>query len=380
MNGTHSNVQVDASKTWLAQKFKMLFGADWPMFRIVILFVAIWFCLAQLAIFVFPDTQTNLGKSSKIYLDYALRNGMLYVIFFLIFAIRQAIKASNKLQAGQSLVVFLCRQLQHNLGKCLEYCFGMFIYLLVALGIFVAYLYSYSTIKTRIPNMIPYSWDTVFMKFDNFIFLGKDPWQYFDFLYKYPQIIRTMDLVYDLWAAIMVCVWFFVLRFGGDSKPRRMQYVITLLLTWFIGGNILAILFSSGGPIYYEAITGLTSTYPEQLAQLAAINTENPLRSVPYQKMLWDIYESPNVGFGGISAMPSMHCASSLLLFFMFGRTKITKTLLGIFFLFILVSSFVLGWHYAVDGLLAIPIVYGCWKLAGYITVKTFNARRQKHG
>ncbi len=373
MNNTNANLEIGATENRAIKSVKAIFRADWPAYRIILAIAFVWFCLAQLATFVFPDTQTNLGESGQVYLGYALRNGMLYVIFFGIFALKQAIDASNKLHKGQSLFVYLNEQLRENFSQCLTYLTGTLLYFGVALSVFVTYLYSYSTIKTRIPNMVPYSWDTAFYKLDNLIFLGKDPWQHFAFLYDYPVIIRAMDLVYDLWAAIMVCVWFFVLRFGGDQKPRRIQYVLTLMLTWFIGGNILAILLSSGGPVYYEALTGLASTYPEQLAQLAAINAETPLRAVPYQEMLWQVYQSPSVGFGGISAMPSMHCASSLLLFLMFGRTKIAKILLGGFFLFILISSFVLGWHYAVDGLLAIPIVYGCWKLSGFIVTRYIN-------
>ncbi len=374
MNSTNANIISQGLQKGWTHKVVAILAPDWALLKIILTMVFIWFLLARFTVFLYPDAHVNLGESVLKYLEYALRNGILYVIFFLTFAVRQALKASNTLQSGQSLFVYLAGQLKQNLGKCLEYILGMCVYTIMALGIFVTYLYSYSTIKTRIPNIIPYSWDTTFVKIDNFIFLGKDPWQYFAFLYEHPQIIRVMDLVYDLWAAIMVCIWFFVLRFGGADKPRRMQYVLALLLTWFVGGNILAILLSSGGPVYYEALTGLASTYPDQLAQLAAINAETPLRSVPYQKMLWQVYESPSVGFGGISAMPSMHCASSYLLYLMFGRTKISRILLGGFFLFILISSFVLGWHYAVDGLLAIPVVYGCWKLAEYIVKKLLQS------
>ncbi len=370
MNSTNANVMTGGLRKGWGRKAATLFAPDWPMLKIIVSMVFVWFLLAQFAIFLYPDTQANLGESAQQYLGYALRNGMLYVLFFFGLAAIKMMKASSQEQKGQSVIPYFLRQIKQSTGGDRTKIYGTLSYFLIAMGVFVVYMYAYSTIKTRIPNIMPYSWDAVFQKWDNTIFLGRDPWQYFAFLYEYPLLIRAIDFIYDFWAVVMVCVWFYVLRFGGKDKARRDQYIIALMLTWFVGGNLLAILLSSGGPVYYEALTGLSSTYSEQMAQLAAINAETPLRALPYQDMLWQVYESPSVGFGGISAMPSMHCASSFLLLLMFGRTKLSKTLLTGFFLFILMSSFILGWHYAVDGLLVIPVVYTCWKLAGYIISK----------
>ena len=370
MNSTNANVMTGGLRKGWGRKAATLFAPDWPMLKIIVSMVFVWFLLAQFAIFLYPDTQANLGESAQQYLGYALRNGMLYVLFFFGLAAIKIMKASSQEQKGQSVIPYLIRQVKQSTGGDRYKTYGALSYFLIAMGVFVVYMYAYSTIKTRIPNIMPYSWDAVFQKWDQVIFLGRDPWQYFAFLYEYPLLIRAIDFIYDFWAVVMVCVWFYVLRFGGKDKARRGQYIIALMLTWFVGGNLLAILLSSGGPVYYEALTGLNSTYSEQMAQLAAINAETPLRALPYQDMLWQVYESPSVGFGGISAMPSMHCASSFLLLLMFGRTKLSKILLTGFFLFILMSSFVLGWHYAVDGLLVIPVVYICWKLAGYIISK----------
>jgi len=136
---------------------------------------------------------------------------------------------------------------------------------------------------------------------------------------------------------------------------------------------------SSAGPVYYENVTGLVSPYAEQIAHLTAVNAEYPLRAFEYQATLWYIYESPTIGLGGISAMPSMHCASAFLLVLMFGKNPYLRTAFIGFFVLILITSFVLAWHYAVDGLLAIPISYGCWKLAGWL-VKKVTPEEEKLG
>jgi PAP2 superfamily len=351
--------------------FSSVFTEDWAFLRIVFLGVSAWFFLALLSAYFIPDTTTNTVQNSTQYLDFVVRNGQFYLTFVLALIPIKILRASKNTDRGQSVFPIFKTQFKIWLAGPKKEAFGIPAYFIMAMAVFAVYLFSFSTIKTRIPDMVPYMWDDLFMRMDRAIFLGKDPWQYFALLYEYPKIILVMDFIYDFWAVLLVSTWFFSLRYGGQNKTQRFQFVLALLLTWFIGGNILAIFMSSGGPVYYEALTGLPSSYSDQMALLSTINTQTPLRAFEYQQLLWQIYESPSVGLGGISAMPSMHCASSFLLFLMFGKTAFTRLVLGGFFLLIFVSSFVLAWHYAVDGLFVLPITYGCWRLAGWILKKS---------
>ncbi len=370
MQSTQLNKTVAIEQLSATNPLGKLFGSDWPYLKIIFLGVLSWFALAQISAYLIPDTTTTLTQNSGQYLDYVIRNGKIYLLIIVSHALINTLKASDQAAKGQSSLPYIRDHIIGGFKNDKIKFIGIPLYFFIAMAIFAAYLFSYSTIKTRIPDMVPYMWDESFRNMDKALFLGKDPWQYFAFLYEHPKIIRTMDFIYDMWATILVSCWFFALRYGGSNKARRYQFVLALLLTWFIGGNILAILLSSGGPVYFEAITGLRSTYSEQLALLSAINEQSPLRAFEYQKLLWKIYESPSVGLGGISAMPSMHCASSFLLLLMFGHGKIMRPLLIGFFALIFISSFVLAWHYALDGILVIPITYACWKLAGWITSK----------
>lgn len=349
---------------------KSVFGPDWTIWRLLIGLVAVWFVLAQILVIVFPDT-SGLRESSANYAKYVIRNGQLYLMFVLMALTWKGLKSTAKTPKGQSVWPVFKRKAQDWWrGPKYELAGvpGAFILAMILFGLF---LLSYSTIKTRIPSLHPFALDALFNRLDRIIFLGRDPWQVFAFLYQHPLLIRIMDFIYDFWAAILVSTWFFALRFGGANRSRRYQFVLALLLTWFIGGNVLAILLSSGGPVYFEALTGLPSTYPEQMAALSTINAQTPLRAFEYQQLLWHIYESPGIGLGGISAMPSMHCGSAFLLYLMFGRGPLTRLLLGGFFLLIFISSFVLAWHYAVDGLFVLPVTYGAWKLAGWLVDKS---------
>ncbi len=64
----------------------------------------------------------------------------------------------------------------------------------------------------------------------------------------------------------------------------------------------------------------------------------------------------------GISAMPSMHVSMSVLM--ALGVSSLNKKLGFAFWgftLIIYIGSFLLGWHYAVDGLVSAPITVFIW-------------------
>lgn len=347
-----------------------LFGTDRKALSIICIGVILWLLLAILTAHWIFDPNASLVDNSKNYLQHVIKNGKIYLIFVFIMYLVKLVKATNQTHKGQSALKVWVQDLKIERLKNNVNIIGMPVYFVFSLILFAVYLFSYSTIKTRIPNIFPYHWDVTFQSWDRIIFLGRDPWEWFSFLYDMPIVIRALDFIYDMWAPVLVTCWFFALRYGGKNKQRRFQFVIALLLTWFIGGNLLAILGSSVGPIYFENLTGLSSSYGRQMEILSEINAVTPLRSFEYQALLWNIYQSPSVGLGGISAMPSMHCASSFLLFIMYGTNKMARIALGAFCFIIFVSSFVLAWHYAVDGIIALPIAVLCWKIAGRLLEK----------
>ncbi len=113
------------------------------------------------------------------------------------------------------------------------------------------------------------------------------------------------------------------------------------------------------------------------MAYLRATNEIYPIWAVSTQDILW---ASHLAGFGdveGVSAMPSMHVATTILFFllaFAAGKRRLGWFLVG-FSLAIFLGSVLLGWHYAVDGYLGALIAYACWKLAGRIVRGGVNSR-----
>ena len=150
--------------------------------------------------------------------------------------------------------------------------------------------------------------------------------------------------------------------------PRlRMQFLITFVASWVLLGSLAATWLSSAGPCYYAQVTGLPDPFAPLMAYLAQANEVAPIWALGVQEMLWERYQTGSLELGsGISAMPSMHVASALL-FFLLGR-RVHRGLglgLGVFLALILVGSVHLGWHYAIDGYLAMLGTWLIWRLVG---------------
>ena len=306
-----------------------------------------------------PDPSKTSLSALPSYLNYASRNAK--IVLILAAVLSPFIIASRCGEA--SVISYITKNIKYTpliLAK-------VSVLAVTAIASFGGFMFAYSTIKTRIPEIVPFIWDEAFMKMDKFIFFGNDPWALFSGLYNSPSIIVFMDAIYDIWAVLLVGTWTLCFVCYGYATKVRFRFPLALLITWFIGGNILAILFSSAGPCYYGAVTGLADPYASQMALLAGLEIAEPLRAVRYQAILWDVYDNPGLGFGGISAMPSMHCATTALLVIFARNRPILKWVMRALFVLIFISSFVLAWHYAVDGLLAILVAILGWRLAGKI-------------
>ncbi len=341
---------------------------------IILLALLSWLILALITSRVYPDTETANFDTAQKYFNYALRNGGAFItvcgaIFGTVSIFRMMAKTGDA-----SLIDYVKTHYARDKTPFLMVPVKLLITagkLILGFVTFSIFLFSYSTIKTRIPEITPYSWDEGFNQLDRILFFGNDPWTVLSWIYEIPSLLRGMDFIYDIWAVILVGTWTLCFITTKHKAYVRYRFPIALLLTWFIGGNILAILLSSAGPCYYGAVTGLADPYAAQMAALSAIDATAPLRAFQYQEILWSIYESPSLGLGGISAMPSMHCATSFLLVLLAWNKKILRYAALAFFGFILITSFMLAWHYAVDGVLAVPIAMAGWHLSGFILRKT---------
>jgi len=238
----------------------------------------------------------------------------------------------------------------------------------------------YTSFKTMIPGLVPFYLDQTFMEIDRAVHFGHDPWRLTHALFGGPGPTVFINLVYHLWFFFL---WGFLLynAFFNRNLRERMTYMVAFSLAWMLLGSIAALFLSSAGPVYYGEVTGLPSPFAplmeglrEMDAGLRASSDFSRIWALDVQDRLWDVYVNSRSGVGaGISAMPSMHLATTALMtFHSFQLNRWLGWFMTAFLIVMLVGSVHLGWHYAIDGYLAIPLTYLLWKASGRLTARLF--------
>ncbi|NNE82209.1 MAG: hypothetical protein HKN18_18205 [Silicimonas sp.] len=229
-----------------------------------------------------------------------------------------------------------------------------------AMRFLLAALFIASTgyLKELITVLQPFAWDVSFAELDRWLHFGQDPWRLLQPITGSYAVTKTLNIVYHGWFfAIYFAV--FVACFGRGALSRA--FLISFVLAFAIGGNLLATIFSSAGPVYYERL-GLGSDFAPLMSSLEAMNQIGRLPALEVQEALWQAYLA-NGGNAAISAMPSMHVATSVLMvFFAFGYSRLLGWVMTVFAMLMMVGSVQLGWHYAVDGYLGALIAWMCWR------------------
>jgi hypothetical protein len=240
--------------------------------------------------------------------------------------------------------------------------------LLIGLAFMAA---TFLNMKLLIPAFQPFSWDKAFMILDQKLHIGTDPWSLLQPLFFHPLVTHIVAFLYISWLYVTYLVLYWQ-AFSFKDGFLRMQFFYTFVLSWAINGTLLAIIFSSAGPCFYEALTGSEHFKPLMDYLRSAHETYN-IYALPTQEWLWEIYLSKGAkDGGGISAFPSVH-VSTAFLFVLAGyhANRLAFFSFLAFFFVILVGSIHLGWHYAVDGYAAIPLTWALWRFSGFLLKKS---------
>ena len=237
---------------------------------------------------------------------------------------------------------------------------------LIVLAVFLSAMTSF---KSIIPDINPFSWDPILSDLDQRLHGGHIPWDILQSILGWPIVTHVIDIVYGLWFIIMMfsVVWFL---FAANSDVLRKRFMISYILCWTINGSVLAVVFSSVGPVFYsQAYPDLINPFHALMSYLNDVSALYPSLVLLEKDILWDLYQNATLSpASGISAMPSMHVSIATLIFLICqsSRHVIIKVLGGAFLLMIGIGSVHLGWHYAIDGYLALIVTLIVWKLTGY--------------
>lgn len=252
--------------------------------------------------------------------------------------------------------------------------------ILLALPILAAWplmAMSFSLVKALIPAIVPYYLDPFLHAADRVIHLGQDPWALLQPLLGHPAVTYAIDRLYALWFFVIYLALLLQITATSDRR-RRLQFLLSSMLTWILLGCVAATLLSSAGPCYYGEVVGTPETYAPLIAYLHETVQQTPvfwfetppqLVAVRVQDLLWDAYLQDDFAIGrGISAAPSLHVASTWLVARMLQTYGRGAAIAGwAFFGVILMGSVHLGWHYAVDGYISIGGAWALWWLTGWL-------------
>jgi hypothetical protein len=285
--------------------------------------------------------------------------------------------------AGAAMVLFVVAYAIHLrlvvrpndfIGTFLSDLFGRFLTLrrvCVVLPVFVLIPFfgaTFTNMKMLIPVIQPFSWDPTLAEWDRLLHGGLHPWQWLQPILGHFYVTSFINAVYHSWffVAYGVLLW----QATNTSRPRlRMQYLLTFLLIWALIGNAAAIMLSSAGPVYFGRVTGVADPFAPLMDYLHQASEVVPVPALGVQEMLWKTYAAKGMAVGGgISAMPSLHVAIAFS-FVLLARAvdRRLAAAAALFALLILIGSVHLGWHYAVDGYLAIPMTWLIWRCVGWL-------------
>lgn len=204
------------------------------------------------------------------------------------------------------------------------------------------------------------------------VLFGADGWMVTHWLFSSPWATELLDLAYHAWFLPMT-LGVVLCSFARPGSRLALRYLLSYVLLWILLGTLIASLVPASGPCFYqyfhpdtERFSQLTSLLAQQDHFIRAHGLSG-LRSVEYQRLLLHDYHSSSLALGaGISAMPSLHNAMAVLFACAaYQADRRMGRLFAGYAVLIWIGSIHLGWHYAIDGIVAAALTIGIWKLTG---------------
>jgi hypothetical protein len=232
-----------------------------------------------------------------------------------------------------------------------------------ALVVITVFAIAFGTLKGAIAVLVPFTWDKTFADAGRILSFGHQTYEWFWPVLRNPLAVMVLNVLYNLWFVLVLASFLGVVVIRREGLRHR--YLMAFMVVWFVGGFLLAMAFSSAGPCYYARLQ-LGHQYDALMAALAAANQHYPIWALSTQNTLWQGFTGERPGSVGITAFPSMHVATAVLMALFAGSVnRVLGWVMWVYAGLIMASSVILGWHYAVDGYAAVALSLVSWKLAG---------------
>jgi hypothetical protein len=222
------------------------------------------------------------------------------------------------------------------------------------------------TLKYHFPSVINFWADPYFAAIDQAMHFG-DPWRWTHAITPRSAVQFMVLLYFPGWLSM-----FFVGLITAavvQDNTLRTRYLISFTFVYVVLGLIVATLFSSVGPIFYDTFFRSDAPRFRDMLDTLRENEANGL-IFNFAGRLYAAYTStspdgPDNYFAGISAMPSVHVAVATLNALLFSKLSRWAGALGWAFLAVtMFCSVYFGWHYAVDGYVSLLAVMWFWRLS----------------
>lgn len=218
----------------------------------------------------------------------------------------------------------------------------------------------FTFMKSSIPDMMPFYADPALAAIDRSLLFGRDAWQLAHDIGPAIDANRLLPAYVYVWS-LCVLVMPAVVALTDRDEERVFRFVILRFVVWVGLGNVLAVMFASVGPVFYDSLTG-SSRFAGLTAALQASGVADSAVG-RLQRYLWSAYVSHDKQLGsGISAFPSVHLGiATATAIYMAERSRWLILPGAIFVAVMFYLSLYTGYHYAIDGYVSIVLILAVW-------------------
>ncbi len=230
------------------------------------------------------------------------------------------------------------------------------------------FLGAFSTVKTAMPlivehlGQVQFFADPFFAEFDRLLHFGVDPWRFAHGVthgFGLDNFANHASLFYGLVWCIPAFYLPAILLLLGEDRRTVVHFVTLYVFAWVILGNVVALIGSSAGPVYYDRLF-LTDRFADLHPSMMAAGLKDSFFGL-VQDQLWTAYQEKMQTVGsGISAFPSLHLATATILaVYLSSKGRLFGAIGWTFVAVILFISVWNGYHYAIDGYFSIAVMWG---------------------